>query len=147
MGRLIRLSDVGGLPSGDTASRNEQQTSDNSNNSQQHRTRLNADSPLSSHLLSRSKDANKENTDSPLPKYKRDLVQKMKVLRGQLNELPTPSGHCRLEISREEIFEVILFFSLCVFSALLKEATSTFKAHNIICFRSYLSYTCHMRFF
>ena len=49
--------------------------------------------------------ANKEN-DSPLPKYKRDLVHKMKVLRQELQAMQPQAGHCRIEVSREEIFEV-----------------------------------------
>ncbi|KAF7993940.1 hypothetical protein HCN44_011209 [Aphidius gifuensis] len=40
-----------------------------------------------------------------LPKYKRDLVAKLKCLRGELNALQPQSGHCRLEVSRNEIFE------------------------------------------
>ncbi|KAK6168947.1 hypothetical protein SNE40_020097 [Patella caerulea] len=46
---------------------------------------------------------NKEN--EPLPKYKRDLVQKIKLLRSELQALAPPAGHCRLEVTREEIFE------------------------------------------
>lgn len=57
----------------------------------------------STNPLSNSND--KEN-DSPLPKYKRDLVQKMKVLRQELQAMQPQAGHCRLEVSREEIFEV-----------------------------------------
>lgn len=40
-----------------------------------------------------------------LPKYKRDLVAKMKVLRSELSSLQPQSGHCRLEVSRAEVFE------------------------------------------
>ncbi|XP_012271546.1 E3 ubiquitin-protein ligase SMURF2 [Orussus abietinus] len=40
-----------------------------------------------------------------LPKYKRDLVAKLKCLRAELNVLQPQSGHCRLEVSRNEIFE------------------------------------------
>ncbi|XP_003701780.1 SMAD specific E3 ubiquitin protein ligase isoform X1 [Megachile rotundata] len=40
-----------------------------------------------------------------LPKYKRDLVAKLKCLRAELNTLQPQSGHCRLEVSRNEIFE------------------------------------------
>lgn len=40
-----------------------------------------------------------------LPQYKRDLVAKMKVLRSELSALQPPSGHCRLEVSRQEVFE------------------------------------------
>jgi len=45
-----------------------------------------------------------ENEES-LPKYKRDLVAKMKVLRSEISKLRPPSGHCRLEVSRQEVFE------------------------------------------
>lgn len=48
---------------------------------------------------------NAKDGDSPLPKYKRDLVQKMKALRAELQALQPQSGHCRLEVSRQEIFE------------------------------------------
>lgn len=41
-----------------------------------------------------------------LPKYRRDLVAKQKVLRAELTALQPQSGHCRLEVSRTEIFEV-----------------------------------------
>lgn len=47
----------------------------------------------------------KEN-DSPVPKYKRDLVQKLKILKLELQNLQPQGGHCRMEVSREEIFEV-----------------------------------------
>ncbi|CAG0896508.1 unnamed protein product [Darwinula stevensoni] len=40
-----------------------------------------------------------------LPKYKRDLVHKIKALRAELQALQPQSGHCRLEVSRAEIFE------------------------------------------
>ncbi|XP_064478948.1 E3 ubiquitin-protein ligase SMURF2-like [Ornithodoros turicata] len=42
---------------------------------------------------------------SPLPKYKRDLVQKLTALRQELQTAQPQSGHCRLEVSREDIFE------------------------------------------
>uniref|UniRef100_A0A3B5MFD8 HECT-type E3 ubiquitin transferase n=1 Tax=Xiphophorus couchianus TaxID=32473 RepID=A0A3B5MFD8_9TELE len=56
------------------------------------------------------------NSDSPLPlpeeaecltvpKYKRDLVQKLKILRQELSQQQPQAGHCRIEVSREEIFE------------------------------------------
>ncbi|XP_065214724.1 E3 ubiquitin-protein ligase SMURF2 [Planococcus citri] len=45
-------------------------------------------------------------TDSEcLPKYRRDLVAKQKILRAELNVLQPQSGHCRFEVSRSEIFE------------------------------------------
>jgi len=50
--------------------------------------------------------------DSPLPKYKRDLVQKMKILRQELHALQPQTGHCRIEVSRDEIFEVRGFLKL-----------------------------------
>lgn len=40
-----------------------------------------------------------------LPKYRRDLVGKMRALRNELQALQPQSGHCRLEVSRDEIFE------------------------------------------
>ena len=49
---------------------------------------------------------NNKDNESPLPKYKRDLVQKMKVLRQELSAMQPQAGHCRLEVSRTEIFEV-----------------------------------------
>lgn len=46
-------------------------------------------------------------TDSEcLPKYKRDLVAKQKILRTELAALQPSTGHMRLEVSRSEIFEV-----------------------------------------
>lgn len=47
-----------------------------------------------------------------LPKYRRDLVAKQKVLRAELTALQPQSGHCRLEVSRTEIFEVCLYYVL-----------------------------------
>ncbi|XP_060521947.1 E3 ubiquitin-protein ligase SMURF2 [Cylas formicarius] len=40
-----------------------------------------------------------------LPKYRRDLVAKLKVLRAELTALQPQSGHCRLEVARNEVFE------------------------------------------
>lgn len=40
-----------------------------------------------------------------LPKYRRDLVGKIRALRAELQLLQPQSGHCRLEVSRNEIFE------------------------------------------
>ena len=59
------------------------------------------ESPKPSSNLLRSLFDNEES----LPKYKRDLVAKMKVLRSELTSLQPQSGHCRLEVSRQEIFE------------------------------------------
>lgn len=43
--------------------------------------------------------------ESPLPRYRRDLVQKLISLRQEIQTLQPQSGHCRLEVSREDIFE------------------------------------------
>jgi E3 ubiquitin ligase SMURF1/2 len=43
--------------------------------------------------------------ESELPKYRRDLVGKLRALRSELQTLQPQSGHCRLEVSRHEIFE------------------------------------------
>uniref|UniRef100_A0A1A9WXJ4 E3 ubiquitin-protein ligase SMURF1 n=1 Tax=Glossina brevipalpis TaxID=37001 RepID=A0A1A9WXJ4_9MUSC len=40
-----------------------------------------------------------------LPKYRRDLVGKLRALRTELQALQPQSGHCRLEVSRNEVFE------------------------------------------
>lgn len=40
-----------------------------------------------------------------LPKYRRDLVGKLKALRTELQTFQPQSGHCRLEVTRQEIFE------------------------------------------
>ncbi|XP_071509511.1 E3 ubiquitin-protein ligase SMURF2-like [Diadema setosum] len=42
---------------------------------------------------------------SPVPKYKRDLVQKIKLLHAELATVQPQTGHCRIEVSRENIFE------------------------------------------
>lgn len=47
-----------------------------------------------------------ETDNECLPKYRRDLVAKQKILRAELNVLQPQSGHCRFEVSRSEIFEV-----------------------------------------
>ena len=54
---------------------------------------------------SKSKIPGAVNNLDELPQYKRDLVAKMKVLRLELSALQPPSGHCRLEVSRQEVFE------------------------------------------
>uniref|UniRef100_UPI00358ED34A E3 ubiquitin-protein ligase SMURF2-like n=1 Tax=Myxine glutinosa TaxID=7769 RepID=UPI00358ED34A len=43
--------------------------------------------------------------ECPVPRYKRDLVQKLKALRQELALQQPQAGHCRIEVSREEIFE------------------------------------------
>eukprot|EP00118_Oscarella_pearsei_P011920 m.83829 g.83829 ORF g.83829 m.83829 type:complete len:156 (+) comp36371_c0_seq6:3010-3477(+) len=42
---------------------------------------------------------------SPSSRHKRDLVQKMKELRIELVSQQPQTGHCRIEVSREDIFE------------------------------------------
>ena len=59
----------------------------------------------SSNNKSKSKIPGAVNNLDELPQYKRDLVAKMKVLRLELSALQPPSGHCRLEVSRQEVFE------------------------------------------
>lgn len=39
------------------------------------------------------------------PRYKRDLVHKLKVLRQELSQQQPQAGHCRIELCRDEIFE------------------------------------------
>ena len=41
----------------------------------------------------------------PPPGSGRDLIHKMKTLRSQLNAMQPQTGHCRMETSRENIFE------------------------------------------
>lgn len=50
-----------------------------------------------------------------LPKYRRDLVAKQKILRAELTALQPQSGHCRLEVSRSEIFEVCIIIQVNLF--------------------------------
>jgi len=50
-------------------------------------------------------EANPSSSSEALPRYKRDLVAKMKVLKSELAALQPQSGHCRLEVSRSEVFE------------------------------------------
>ncbi|XP_077868979.1 E3 ubiquitin-protein ligase SMURF2 [Saccoglossus kowalevskii] len=63
-----------------------------------------ADPRLSSQVINQMAAKITEDS-SPAPKYKRDLVQKTKNLRTDLQTLQPQTGHCRLEVSREEIFE------------------------------------------
>ncbi|XP_015905729.1 E3 ubiquitin-protein ligase SMURF2 [Parasteatoda tepidariorum] len=46
-----------------------------------------------------------DGSDTPVSKQRRDLVQKLAALRQELHALQPQSGHCRLEVSREDIFE------------------------------------------
>lgn len=76
----------------------------------------------SSQALPVQMDVPVEEGEGELPvRYERDLVQKLKVLRHELSLQQPQAGHCRIEVSREEIFEVEQLF-FCLFSdfALLK---------------------------
>jgi E3 ubiquitin ligase SMURF1/2 len=53
-----------------------------------------------------------EKQEEALPRYKRDLVAKIKILRTELQTMQPQSGHCRLEVSRTEIFEVGFFLEI-----------------------------------
>lgn len=55
-------------------------------------------------ILQQRRKIDKEN-EMPVPKYKRDLVHKLKILKQDFQALQNQGGHCRLEVSREEIFE------------------------------------------
>ncbi|KAK7506292.1 hypothetical protein BaRGS_00002404 [Batillaria attramentaria] len=71
-----------------------------------HRTTQFTDPRLSQNLhviQEKLKTGNKEN-EVPV-QHKRDLVHKMKILRQEFQPLQPQTGHCRLEVSREEIFE------------------------------------------
>ncbi|XP_076075095.1 E3 ubiquitin-protein ligase SMURF2-like [Mytilus galloprovincialis] len=107
----IREEDLGRLPSGwevrHTGNGRVYFVDHNSRTTQFTDPRLSANIRLLQHRggqssSNRSKD--KEN-ESPVPKYKRDLVQKMKILRQELQNLQPQGGHCRMEVSRDEIFE------------------------------------------
>lgn len=47
-----------------------------------------------------------DSEELPAQRYERDLVQKLKILRHELSLQQPQAGHCRIEVSREEIFEV-----------------------------------------
>ncbi|XP_067123380.1 E3 ubiquitin-protein ligase SMURF2 isoform X2 [Centruroides vittatus] len=46
-----------------------------------------------------------ENGENTITRHRRDIVQKLASLRQELHSLQQQSGHCRLEVSREDIFE------------------------------------------
>ncbi|KAL7979266.1 hypothetical protein Chor_015290, partial [Crotalus horridus] len=46
-----------------------------------------------------------DSEELPAQRYERDLVQKLKFLRHELSLQQPQAGHCRIEVSREEIFE------------------------------------------
>ncbi|XP_068631654.1 E3 ubiquitin-protein ligase SMURF1 isoform X3 [Battus philenor] len=46
-----------------------------------------------------------ESEPDALPKYKRDLAAKARVLRAELQALQPQTGHCRIEVSRNEVLE------------------------------------------
>lgn len=55
-----------------------------------------------------------EDEELPAQRYERDLVQKLKVLRHELSLQQPQAGHCRIEVSREEIFEVCNLVQLTI---------------------------------
>lgn len=54
-------------------------------------------SPLTQATLSSGPAAEPADTDA-LPKYKRDLAAKARVLRAELQALQPQTGHCRIEV-------------------------------------------------
>lgn len=74
----------------------------------------------SSQALPVQMDVPVEEGEGELPvRYERDLVQKLKVLRHELSLQQPQAGHCRIEVSREEIFEVEQFIFLACLMILL----------------------------
>uniref|UniRef100_W5MAZ4 E3 ubiquitin-protein ligase n=1 Tax=Lepisosteus oculatus TaxID=7918 RepID=W5MAZ4_LEPOC len=60
----------------------------------------------SSQTLPTQTEVSVEEGEGEVPvRYERDLVQKLKVLRHELSLQQPQAGHCRIEVSREEIFE------------------------------------------
>ncbi|XP_063992089.1 E3 ubiquitin-protein ligase SMURF1 [Diachasmimorpha longicaudata] len=104
---LKRQSSGGNQPGNTSAPRsdNTEPIAVTPNANQTNRTITNNNSPTETPPQTIS-DLPKELMESELlPKYKRDLVAKLKCLRAELNALQPQSGHCRLEVSRNEIFE------------------------------------------
>ncbi|CAG9786085.1 unnamed protein product [Diatraea saccharalis] len=61
---------------------------------------------MASPIFPTSNPATNEPPDSDaLPKYKRDLAAKARVLRAELQALQPQTGHCRIEVSRNEVLE------------------------------------------
>lgn len=60
---------------------------------------------MSTLISSQPSSTSEPKSKDELPQYKRDLAAKMKVLRSELTAMQPPSGHCRLEVSRQEVFE------------------------------------------
>lgn len=63
-----------------------------------------ADPRLTSTVSQRRQQALVED-DIPVVQGKRDLVHKMKILRSQLGAMLHQTGHCRIETSRDNVFE------------------------------------------
>ncbi|XP_041474535.1 E3 ubiquitin-protein ligase SMURF2-like [Lytechinus variegatus] len=100
----INEADLGGLPTGwetrHTATGRVYYVDHNN------RTTQFTDPRLDAQIINRAMSKHNGNTDSsPVPKYKRDLVQKMKLLHAELATVQPQTGHCRIEVSRENIFE------------------------------------------
>jgi len=65
-------------------------------------------SSTTTHVHTSSHNHNKDplqEKSEELPKYKRDLIHKLKLFRSELQVLQPSSGHCRIEISRTDVFE------------------------------------------
>lgn len=72
-----------------------------------------------------------EKQEEALPRYKRDLVAKIKILRTELQTMQPQSGHCRLEVSRTEIFEVFLSISIHSFRSWNWLIGRLFVSHHV----------------
>lgn len=110
-------------PVGTAADRDNINTTNNNTNASLNNTNNSSSRPVQSHVRTPGDGASDESTTTSvpatpvipippadpdsegLPKYKRDLVAKQRILRAELQALQPQSGHCRLEVSRAEIFE------------------------------------------
>ncbi|CAH0723310.1 unnamed protein product, partial [Brenthis ino] len=63
-----------------------------------------SDAPVASSAPAAPPAAEPPDADA-LPKYKRDLAAKARVLRAELQALQPQTGHCRIEVSRNEVLE------------------------------------------
>uniref|UniRef100_A0A3Q3J0W3 HECT-type E3 ubiquitin transferase n=1 Tax=Monopterus albus TaxID=43700 RepID=A0A3Q3J0W3_MONAL len=78
-------------------------------------------------------------------RYERDLVHKLKLLRHELSLQQPQAGHCRIEVSREEIFEVgaAVKPGKALRKALLKEITAFLFNNVLVVCREWLYLLCH----
>lgn len=75
------------------------------------------------------------NDSELLPKYRRDLVGKLRALRAELTALQPQSGHCRLEVSRSEVFEEsyrLVDICICINNKQLHGSNILCKKHVFI---------------